>query len=107
MDPQKQRRLLVSHFNKFYINESAQIKKFTNLSKALITISMLALITMFYEAFNECQHIPLWVIVVISFFSGFAFAVQTWFKENVNQWPFWKEFLNREKIEHAAKEFEK
>ena len=106
MRAQKQRRLLVTHFYKFYTEEPAQTKKFTWLSRTLIIIAMLMLLAMFYEAFNEYQHIPLWAIVVISFLSGFAFAFHIWFKENVDQWPFWREFLDREKITDAAKKYE-
>lgn len=107
MNLQKQRRHIVDHFHKFYTDESAQTKKFISLSRFMITISMLALVIMFYEAFNEFQHIPLWAIVIISFFSGFAFAFRIWFKENADQWAFFQEFLNQEKIEKAAKEYEK
>ena len=100
---EKRRQQLVTHFSKYYKEETAHTNKFKWLSRSLAIIGWLMLFAVVLESRLNYLHLPVWLLIVLAFFSGILFSYHVWFNENILQWLFFKEFLDHEKIEKQSR----
>ncbi len=100
---ERRRQQIVTHFSKLYSDEKTHINKFKWLSRTLAIVGWLILFAVVLESRLNYLHLPIWLLLILAFTSGILFSFHVWYKENLLQWPFFKEFLHHEKIEKAAK----